>query len=214
MTEEALPNPHDGFVRFAFSDVNETQSFLAKTLPSEILATLNLSTLETVPGTFVDSALRQRHSDLLFRVSLRNGDEGFVYILFEHKNYQDPMLPFQLLRYMVRIWERQSRDAVPLSPIIPLILYHGQNAWSTSRTMQEILKAPSELARFVPQFDSVLIDLSQCSDEELRGNALFNAVLLVLKYIASHELQWRLSGIIQLFVQIIDGPRGLDCLKA
>ena len=124
------------------------------------------------------------------------------------------MSPFQLLRYMVRIWEQQIRDGVSLNPIIPLILYHGQNAWTSSRTMQDIVDAPAELEHFLPQFDSVLVDLSQHTDSELRGNAMFNAVLLVLKYIGSDELPDRLQGIIQLFVQIIDAPRGLESLKA
>jgi hypothetical protein len=36
----------------------------------------------------------------------------------------------------------------------------------------------------------------------------------VLKYVGSDKLQDRLPGIIRLFVQIIDEPRGLECLKA
>ena len=58
------------------------------------------------------------------------------------------------------------------------------------------------------------IDLSQYSDSQLRGNALFNAVLLMLKYIGSDELSDRLPGIVRLLMQIIDEPRGLECLKA
>ncbi len=214
MNDDSVQNPHDGLVRYIFSDVHEMQGFLAKTLPHAVLAELKLQTLSPIAGSFVDEALRQQHSDLLFRVSLLNGKQGMVYVLFEHKSYQDAMSPFQLLRYMVRIWEQQVRDGIPLSPIIPLILYHGQNAWTSSRTMQDIIDAPSELAQFIPQFESVLVDLSRHSDDDLRGNALFNAVLLVLKYIGSDKLNDRLPGIIRLFVQIIDEPRGLECLKA
>ncbi|RLT22382.1 MAG: hypothetical protein DWI29_00700 [Planctomycetota bacterium] len=48
---------------------------------------------------------------------------------------------------------------VVFSPIIPLILYHGLTSWNTSRTIQEIIKAPSDKECYVPRFDSVLIDL-------------------------------------------------------
>jgi predicted transposase/invertase (TIGR01784 family) len=214
VSDEPVQNPHDGLVRYIFSDAQQMQGLLTKTLPPAVLAELDMATLSPVSGSFVDDALRQQHSDLLYRVSFLNGKEGFVYVLFEHKSYQDAMLPFQLLRYMVRIWERLVRDGSPLNPIIPLMLYHGQKAWISSRTMQDIIDAPEELERFLPRFDSVLIDLSQCSDSELRGNALLNAVLLMLKYVASEELGDRLPGIIQLLVQIIDEPRGLECLKA
>ena len=214
MSDDPVQHPHDGLIRYIFSDVQQMQGLLKKTLPDAVLAELDLTTLSPVSGSFVDHALRQQHSDLLYRVSLLNGIEGFVYILFEHKSYQDSMLPFQLLRYMVRIWEQLVRDGSPLHPIVPLILYHGQNAWTSSRTMLDIIEAPEKFKRFLPRFDTVLIDLSQYSDSQLRGNALFNAVLLMLKYIASDELSDRLPGIMQLLVQIIDEPRGLECLKA
>jgi len=66
----------------------------------------------------------------------------------------------------------------------------------------------------MPHFDSVLTDLSAYSDDDLRENALYTAVLQVLKYIGSDELPERLPGILELFVQILDEPKGIDCLKA
>ena len=45
-----------------------------------------------------------------------------VYILFEHKSYADRLTSFQLLRYLVRIWERMLRQGEPLAPVIPLVL--------------------------------------------------------------------------------------------
>jgi hypothetical protein len=56
--------------------------------------------------------------------------------------------------------------------------------------------------------------LSQYSDDALRENALYNAVLQLLKYTSRDELTERLPGILELFVQIMDEPHGIDCLKA
>ena len=214
MNEDALRSAHDRFVKFAFSDTRNSRELFAKILPGPVLASIDLETLTLVPGSFVDTELRERLTDLLYQVSLRNGEGGFVYILFDHKSSPDPLLPFKLLRYMVKIWEQQLRNNATLSPIIPLILYHGEKAWITSRTMQDIVQAPEDLERYVPYFDSVLLDLSQYSDSELRENALYNAVLQVLKYISRDELTERLPGILQLFVQIMDEPHGMDCLRA
>ena len=214
MSDDKLSNPHDQFVKYAFSNLEDARDLMSRTLPADVLAEVDLATLAIVAGSFVDVELRERHSDLLFQLSFRGGENGFVYILFEHKSFPDPQLPFQLLRYIVRIWEGQLRDKVALSPIIPLILYHGLTSWNTSRTMQDIVKAPAEMVRYVPQFDSILIDLSQYSHNDLRENALVNAFFQVLKYVRSDELPERLPGIMQLFVQIIDEPRGLECLKA
>jgi hypothetical protein len=35
---------------------------------------------ELLPGSFVDKALTQHHSDLLFRVPLKTGDQALAYI--------------------------------------------------------------------------------------------------------------------------------------
>lgn len=66
--------------------------------------------------------------------------------------------------------------------------------------MQDIVKAPDEWKGCVPTFDAALIDLSQSSDDELRENAICNAVLQVLKYVNRDELAERLPGIWELFV--------------
>lgn len=63
-------------------------------------------------------------------------------------------------------------------------------------------------------FQTLRIDLSQYSDGDLREKALYTAVLQVLKYAGRDELPERLPGILELFVQILDKPHGIECLKA
>ncbi|MDZ7664871.1 MAG: Rpn family recombination-promoting nuclease/putative transposase [Desulfotignum sp.] len=35
---------------------------------------------------------------------LKDGSQGFIYVLFEHKSYYDRFVHLQLLEYMVKIW--------------------------------------------------------------------------------------------------------------
>ena len=58
------------------------------------------------------------------------------------------------------------------------------------------------------------IDLSQYSDGDLREKAHYNAVRQVLKYGGRDELPERLPRILELFVQILDKPYGIDFPKA
>ena len=162
MKDKKHANPHDTFVRRIFSDPETARGFVASKLKKEILATLDLDSLELVEGSFVDEELRESHSDLLFTVRFRDGGTGLIYILLEHKSFPDPMTPFQLLRYMVRIWESQQRANVELSPIIPLILYHGETKWTTNRTMQDIIDAPWEQHIRRPRFQQVRGHHSRC----------------------------------------------------
>lgn len=39
------------------------------------------------------------------------------------------MTPFQVLRYKLRIWERDVRAGEGLRPIVPVVVYHGQEKW-------------------------------------------------------------------------------------
>ena len=38
----------------------------------------------------------------------KKGLPGYVYILFEHKSYQEHSIAFHILRYMVKIWEKKE----------------------------------------------------------------------------------------------------------
>jgi predicted transposase/invertase (TIGR01784 family) len=122
-----ISNPHDRFFKETFSQPEIAADFLANHLPAPVAAVLDLdpAALELVRGSFVDRALRPHFSDLLYRVRLQDGQPVFVYLLFEHKSFADPWVAFQLLRYMVRIWEQSRRrdPQAPLVPIIPIVVY-------------------------------------------------------------------------------------------
>jgi predicted transposase/invertase (TIGR01784 family) len=60
-----------------------------------------------VPGSFVDEALRWRHSDVLFTAPL-DGHHAFVYALIEHQSSDDPLMAFRMMRYVTRIWDQSS----------------------------------------------------------------------------------------------------------
>ncbi|WP_082631344.1 Rpn family recombination-promoting nuclease/putative transposase [Gracilibacillus massiliensis] len=50
----------------------------------------------------------------------------------EKKSYLSNNTPFQLLKYMMKIWEKKAikekTDKLPI--IIPLVVYHGENQWN------------------------------------------------------------------------------------
>jgi len=213
MTDSAITNPHDHFFRKTFSQIEVARDFIDQFLPVEVTACLDLKSLELTKESFVDEQLRSSQSDLLYRVNLRDGDEGFVYVLFEHKSTPDAMVSFQLLRYMVRIWEQHQRQGEDLCPIVPLILYHGAKSWNTARTMKEVVQCPESFQRYVPDFETQLYDLSDYSDEELKGTAFVHAALLLLKYIRRDELPDRLPEILELYAKLSNELGGLECLK-
>src|SRR6185295_13119909 len=100
--------PHDALFKSTFSQVEHAASILRALLPAPLSAAIDWSTLEVRPGSFIDEALADRHTDLLFSVRIA-GRDARIHVLYEHQSTPDPLMPFRVLRYVVRIWEAGVR---------------------------------------------------------------------------------------------------------
>ena len=207
MENPNLPSPHNNYFHFALSHLPNARSLIESQMPPAVLRELKLDTLEIVPGSFVASDLRDRHTDLLLSVELANPlkttkrkavQRALIYTLLEHKSEPEPLTVLQLLAYLVRIWEKLIRDGLPLCPIIPLVVYHGEGRWTVARQMSELIPAPPALAEYQVQFGFPLLDLSQLSDDEIPGEQLLQSALALLKYSRSSQLPKKLQGILEL----------------
>jgi predicted transposase/invertase (TIGR01784 family) len=208
-----LLNPHDRFFKEIFSRQDAAQDFLRHYLPGELVDLIDLPSLEISKDGFIDPELQEHFSDLLYKVALQEGSESFIYILFEHKSYPDPLIAFQLLRYMVRIWEQSLKQQVHLLPIIPLVIYHGQQRWRVALEFAALFDLPELVRPFVPDYRYWLCDLSQYQDEEIRGEVILRVSLLLLKYIFRPELRERLGDILGLLNQLLEQQTGLAYLE-
>jgi predicted transposase/invertase (TIGR01784 family) len=193
-----IRNPHDAFFKRLFGDLETATDFMRNYLPSSVVAVLNLATLVLEKESFVDPRLRSHFSDLLFRVKLVTGDDLYIYLLVEHKSAPDGWVAFQLLRYIMRIWERlaeQGYETLPL--ILPIVFYHGEERWTVSRRFSALVGAATipALQPYVPDFEYDLRDLSVRGGEEIKGEARLRAGLELLRHIFSPELEKRIPEI-------------------
>jgi len=119
-----LVNPHDRFFRKVWSRKAEARDFLRHYLPADIVALLDLRSLELSKESFIDEQLRGHYSDMLYQLRFKDGTPARVYILLEHKRTPERATPFQLLRYVVKIDERslqQGIDPAQVPPVIPVL---------------------------------------------------------------------------------------------
>lgn len=123
------------------------------------------------------------------------------------------MTPFQVLRYIVEICQERHRNGEPLCCVIPIVLYHGTRPWRVARSIEELVDVPDSLKSYIPQFSLPLIDLSECSDDELRGKSIFLATMMLLKYIKRDELAAHLPGILKLHYQLLPPATALESLE-
>jgi len=76
-----------------------------------------------------------------------------VALLFEHKSYPDKYVIFQILRYILKIWEKHTlKDGNPPMIVIPIIFYHGKEAWQYTSLEKYFENVDVVLQKFIPSF--------------------------------------------------------------
>jgi hypothetical protein len=209
----SISNPHDRYFREVFSNPEVVRDLLSNYLPTEVAGALDLTTLALEQDSFVDEELRQHYTDLLYTVRRRDGAEAFIYFLFEHKSYPDNSTSFQVLRYMVRIWERQARQGGSLTPIIPLVFYHGIAPWQAPRNFADLIEAPRTFAAYTPHFIYDLLDLSAISETQIKGEVLLRAVLLAFRSVLRPGVGEHLFTIVRLLSELTPERTALQYIE-
>ena len=110
-----MQTPHDKFFQEMFEKKVVAEEFIKNYLPPELLELINMDKLEISKKSFVSKHLKKYFSDVVYRVEL-NRHNAYLYCLFEHKSYPEKDVSFQLLKYMVRIWEHHEEHYSQLLP--------------------------------------------------------------------------------------------------
>jgi Putative transposase, YhgA-like/Domain of unknown function (DUF4351) len=185
----AKTHPHDALFKAAFTEVEHAAAHIRAILPPEVSALIDFATLAVVPGSFVDAALRFRHTDVLYRAAIR-GSEALLYVVHEHQSRVEALMGLRLLRYKLRVWDdwlAKHPRATRVPPIIAVVVYHGKTGWYAVTAFEDLLDldeldedARAALAPYVPHFRFILDDLTAASDASLRSRAMSAFGRLVL----------------------------------
>jgi predicted transposase/invertase (TIGR01784 family) len=216
-------SPHDALFKAVLGNPEHARGALRSAMPAALAEVFDWPTLAPCPGNFVDPALRERYTDVLFSVTWRGGGEALLYILFEHQSTSDGRMAFRCLRYLVRIWERWLTDhprAEVLPVIVPVVLYHGAQPWSAPVAFDALLDIPEAvrpaIAPHLVQFTYLVDDLSEIPDDRLRARAMTALGRLVeacFKHARTRpDLLDILSGWADVVREVVRAPHGLEAL--
>jgi len=100
-------NPHDKFSKETFSIRENVIDFLQGTFPEEILEKLDLFTLALDNNSYIDEELKEHFSDIVYTCFCENNELKMA-LLFVHKSYPITCPYIQVLKYLLKIWERYS----------------------------------------------------------------------------------------------------------
>ena len=218
-----ISKPHDHLFRSVFGEDKEAEaaSLLQACLPPAVSRELLWSSLKWQSVSFIDDRLRDSESDLLYAIRrTADGASAWLYVLLEHQSTPDPWLRLRLLKYSIRIWERDRQrhpQEQQLRPIVPLVLYQGGRVWREAREFAELF---SEVVRDwpgVPRYAHLLIDQTQAGPEELRGELLGRIAQLAM--MAAYRASWPvLQRLVPLLAELAQAggsedlqDRGVHC---
>ena len=187
-----VQTPHDSFFKETMGKVEVAEDFLNNYLPTDIRKIINTESLKPQKDSFVDKELNEIFADMLFKAHI-NGEEGYVYFLFEHKSYVSKNISLQLLKYITAIWEakikNEQRDKLPV--ILPLLIYHGRENWSGGNTLGNMIagyeKLPDNIKEYIPNYKYMVYDISRYTDDEIKGNAYLRIMLTLLRDIFTKD---------------------------
>lgn len=215
-TKDKILNPHDKLFKEFFSKEKDAREFLYHYLPNNIKNIIDLTTLSISKDSFIEKELHEYFSDILYKVEIKD-QPAWVYLLFEHKSYPDTFVAFQLLKYMVKIWElllnqKQIHKALPV--IIPLVIYHGKEKWRADTNLSHLFSPQdTALSSYIPNFDYILHDVSHLSDDKMKGAVTLRVFLLLLKYIFHDEFREQLFRMTDLFKELASKATGMEYLE-
>lgn len=197
-----MATPHDAYFKAVFGQAQHAAGLAQAFLPAPLLRQIDLSTMEPVPGSFVDERLRQRHCDLLWRV--RSADGALVLaLLLEHQRTVDPRMPLRMLEYVLRAWRRglARGEGQPLTPVVPVLLHQGPKPWTGARSLSELYGQWSDeaLKPWTPELTPLIVDLAELEDGDLGGTALGQLALTLMKHIDSPDILAEIRGLAGLF---------------
>ncbi len=194
-------DPHDRLFKRVMSDEANVRQFIKEFLPIELSSQIDLKEMKLIPTEKI-KGYNKYYMDIAVECKISD-TKGQLYFVFEHKSYPDPGVLLQILNYMIVTWDEQRKKNKPLTPVIPVVIYHGSSSWNVTTHFQGQFDSLNESIKpYVPEFNYVLVDLTQIPNKEIEQKAkdtpFLMASLLLMKLVALGDIE----GIIKIAVII------------
>src|SRR3989339_1442225 len=96
ISTDKIHNPHDSLFRAMTGNVEITIDLLKSSLPAKLFSQIDLSTLKIANKSFMSSALKSKHSDMIYEAKI-NGKAGYIAFVIEHQSTSHPLMAFKAL---------------------------------------------------------------------------------------------------------------------
>ena len=176
-----------------FLESNANLKDLMKILAKDIAEELDFSKAVRLNRSFIPQDLYKQEADMLYSIPfLSEQGEVLIYLLLEHQTAPDAIMGFRFLSYLVDIWKEQvriwhdkpkPRPPISLTPIVPILLYTGEDAWTHSIDLSSLMSLPRQLESFIPKYELLRLNLRDLQTEDLlESKTAIASILHALKF--------------------------------
>lgn len=181
---------HDTGYKYLFSHAELVQELVEGFLPSELCQLLDFSSLTQVSGSYITPAMKHKEDDAVWRVSM--GDRYlYLYLLLEFQSTVDDTMPIRMMQYVSALYEAlvKTKEAHPkqLPPVIPIVLYNGEERWRVATDINQLIECPSVLKSYQPSLRYLLLDEGAYDDHELLGTNNIVASVFAMENATDHH---------------------------
>ncbi|MDR3199750.1 MAG: Rpn family recombination-promoting nuclease/putative transposase [Planctomycetaceae bacterium] len=172
------PVTHDTFFELVFQLKKIACAFLLFLLPSILRKQLDVPNLKVSVRRFRDENFQEARADMVYEIPLKENPKKHVkiYVIIEHKSYDDSHTMIQLLNYETQIINAEidyakkrgiyTRD-FKLPPIILVIFHHGEGVYTGSVELAHEFEKIKGTRKFTIKQQGLVFDLSSKNKEEL-----------------------------------------------
>ena len=184
------PSDHDASYKLLFSAPELVRDLVLGFIPDEWLHSLDYSTLEKMPGSYVTDDMRHRADDVVWRVKV-GGEWIYLYILIEFQSKVDPWMAVRMMSYVGLLYQDliKAKQVLPqrkLPPVLPIVLYNGDAPWKAATNIAELIpKVPGLVAQFLPSMEYLLIEENRYAAADLAS--MQNLVAAVMRLQRPHS---------------------------
>lgn len=169
---------HDNYFKFVFGNLENLRTFLDQFFP-DVAKYIELKSIKGSSNEKISVEKNQKlFLDLIIDCNLKDRASK-LYLLFEHKSNPDKRIFIQLAKYIISTWEEDLLNKRDLTPIIPIIFYHGKKEWKIpTNSILHLTDFPDELKRLLPNISYLLFDIKRFDTLEIKKRVSQNKILL------------------------------------
>ena len=196
-----MSHDHDSSYKFLFSTPELVRDLILGFVPDEWLHSLDYTTLEKVPGSYITEDFRSRADDIVWRVKV-GGEWVYLYLLIEFQSSVDKYMALRMMVYQGLLYQDLIKRGEVLAdgrlpPVLPIVLYNGSARWSAVTDVFELIPlVPGLVEQFKPRLKYLLIDENAYTDSELSSVKNLVAAVFRIEHPASPEAIGQLLGLL------------------